>query len=293
MPGSEFTVYRSTTLHDIGKRLTKRAIKKGNFTDIGVDFGKTYYYRVLNEKGELSQPATAYVNPYRANLGLLPTAYIEKKGVSGLTANIMLAYYIGSLYSRNKIHEIYESFFFLRTGLWLAILDFKLTPFIEEKNFFNISIGMRWTYFFTDIPPPGAGMAEQAFTFRMGQGKNISGVYISTSKRLPKIIIHSGMILGREGGYLTYLFNERVRYYKTDLFDDIAFFGIETKLIPHFPLKFEVLFPLENEMSFFLINTDLSKILPIGFHLSFLKYNEGFQILAFLRFYAAVFTRPR
>lgn len=234
---------------------------------------------------------------------LMPTAYRGKgKNTLGMALDINTAYYIGRLYGKNTLDwTLQKTNYIDRVGVWLLTADAKMLVQTESRWRPALAAGVQAMYILRDSPSPTLNpTSKPTFSVKVDRTDTLLGSYVVLSKRAhPKLITSIGYMEGDIADIFPHLsefltkdaliFSGHSGQEATSR--NLFFAGFIWLPKPTYPIGIEIILPQGAPANPKLINLHLGQLLKLNFEISYLMFENGWDLLGMFHYRYTYFPK--
>ncbi|MBI4667648.1 MAG: hypothetical protein HY747_00435 [Elusimicrobia bacterium] len=200
-----------------------------------------------------------------------------------MNIDITTIYFIGRIYSYNRLEELtnQRSVLFTRLGVWFLQLDGKMILEKESRFFPQLAAGAEGAYLLRDSKAPGIQNPTFAFNFQKENSRSFTGIFAVASKQIGRLQATAGWISGSSPAKLIYLteFLPSAQQPSQGIFGGISF-----QVSRRFNFQAEAVRALGTTEKPMLLNIKMGSAAHTNFDVGYLRYNRGFEILGHFSF---------
>ncbi|MBI2071025.1 MAG: hypothetical protein HYT79_10555 [Elusimicrobia bacterium] len=265
------------------------------------DMGRTFAFKVLAFRPDNTVLAVSFpewlfwkpMQPPPSGLMLTPAAYRRiplydsdasaSSKLLPVNVDILASYYIGRLYSYNRLEELTSTrrSLFSRIGVMFWQVDAKVILEREGPLLPELAVGMESSMMLNNAPAPSVSAAPGVTLTTKEKNRTFNGLFLVASKNFGWFNPSLGWVQGDSPSKLIYLseFLTRDSDAKSGYFG-----GVVLKLGRRFALKGELIRPVGVKAAPYLINLQVGQALHANFDLAYLAYERGYEVMAHINF---------
>ncbi|MCG2726868.1 MAG: hypothetical protein L6420_11570 [Elusimicrobia bacterium] len=235
---------------------------------------------------------------------LMPTAYRGNGADSiGLGLDFNAAYYIGRLYGENSYAWTTEKSNYIdRIGVWLLISDAKMLVQSEKKYRPAMAAGIMGIMQFRDSPQPTLNQPTVSVQVDNKNTNTYAGAYVALSKRIGnKFILNAGYSDG-DFPKIIYQLSEFLSEEAMNLNGFSSFTAPSGMLFTGLAwmpkqggsyIGIEMIVPQGATQNPKLFNLHLGTLLKLNFEISYLTFDNGYDLMGMFQFRYSYFPRAK
>ncbi|MFC1521311.1 hypothetical protein ACFL6Y_02765 [Elusimicrobiota bacterium] len=311
-----YLVIRSSIPREHAIEASSQSVKYPYYHDWHKDYftktetGQTFYYhvRAVNRNGDVIAYSEPYWQKWKvaempfSGVMLTPSAYrrvpiydspySEYGTLFPMNIDIVTSYYIGRLYSYNRLSEITNrrKSLFTRVGVWFIQLEGKIILEKERRFIPQLAIGGDGSYMLRDTKAPG--LSNPTFQFKVGKesSRPFNSLFCVASKKFWFLKPSVGLMRGSSPSKIIYL----TEFLSKESESNVGiFYSLKLNVSRKLAFFIEMIEPRNAKSKPFLVNAQVGSFLHANFDLAYLKYSRGYDVLGHLNFRFTFYPKKR